>query len=187
MSHAKVASLTSSLLAPKGRAAPAALVDQVLGESRGARGDAQFPDHSSRWQPAEAGRPREAAVPAAHGSAHEAAHGANHSGGHSNGVVLPLPTALVDDERHGGDLAHRKKLSLRLEPMRHFRLKLVSYHLGISAQELLTRALDRYIDAVAPELAQTLPLAGVGLVGLATHPEGAGHAEFAAEPSSQGK
>jgi hypothetical protein len=181
MSHAKVASLTSSLLAPKGRAAPAALVDQVLGESRAVRGDAQFPDHSSRWQPVEAGRPREAA-------AHETAHGTNHSGGHAGGgVVLPLPTALVDEERHGGDLAHRKKLSLRLEPMRHFRLKLVSYHLGISAQELLTRALDRYIDAVAPELAQTLPLAGVGLVGLATHPEGAGHAEFAAEPSSQGK
>jgi hypothetical protein len=71
--------------------------------------------------------------------------------------------------------------------MRHFRLKLVSYHLGISAQELLTRALDRYIDAVAPELAQSLPLAGVGAVGLATHPEGAGHPELTAEPLIQGK
>jgi hypothetical protein len=178
MSHAKVASLTSSLLAPKGRATPATLVDQVLGQSRATRGDAQHPDHSSRWQPAESARPRESTaltVP-------EPAHVISHAGG----VVLPLPTAMAEDERHG-DLVHRKKLSLRLEPMRHFRLKLVSYHLGISAQELLTRALDRYIDAVAPELAQSLPLTGVGAVGLATHPEGAGHPELIAEPSIQGK
>jgi hypothetical protein len=178
MSHAKVASLTSSLLAPKGRATPATLVDQVLGQSRATRGDAQHPDHSSRWQPAEPARPRESTALTVAEPAHVPSH--------ATGVVLPLPTAMAEDERHG-DLAHRKKLSLRLEPMRHFRLKLVSYHLGISAQELLTRALDRYIDAVAPELAQSLPLAGVGAVGLATHPEGAGHPELTAEPSIQGK
>jgi hypothetical protein len=180
MSQAKVASLTSSLLAPKGRATPATLVDQVLGQSRATRGDAQHPDHSSRWQPAEPARPRESTALTL--TVPETAHVPSHAGG----VVLPLPTALAEEERHG-DLAHRKKLSLRLEPMRHFRLKLVSYHLGISAQELLTRALDRYIDAVAPELAQSLPLAGVGVVGLATHPEGAGHPELTAESSIQGK
>jgi len=74
-------------------------------------------------------------------------------------VVLPLPASVIEEARHVVEHAHRKKLSLRLEPMRHFRLKLVSYHLGLTAQELMTRALDQYIDHVAPDLAQTTPLA----------------------------
>jgi hypothetical protein len=56
------------------------------------------------------------------------------------------------------DNLNRKKLSLRLDRVRHFRLKLVAYHLGISAQELMTRALDNYIEQVAPEMARTKPL-----------------------------
>jgi hypothetical protein len=146
----KAASLTARLLSPKGRAMPAALIDQIVGEPRPARGDTRDPelprrepellraaDEPPRRELLES-RPQLAAGPV---------------------VVLPLPASVIDEARHVVDHAHRKKLSLRLEPMRHFRLKLVSYHLGLTAQELMTRALDQYIDHVAPELAQTTPLA----------------------------
>jgi hypothetical protein len=132
----KAASLTAALLSPKGRATPAALIDQVVGGPRPARGDTRDLE-TTRREVAES-RPPESAEP---------------------GVVLTLPIGVGNDERHPTEHGHRKKLSLRLEPMRHLRLKLVSYHLGLTAQEFMTRALDRYIDLVAPELAQTTPLA----------------------------
>jgi len=120
---------------------PAALIDQIVGEPRPARGDTRDPE-TPRREPAESrppeSRPPERAEPV---------------------VVVQMPVIPADEIRHVGEHGHRKKLSLRLEPMRHFRLKLVSYHLGLTAQELMTRALDEYIDHVAPELAQTTPLA----------------------------
>jgi hypothetical protein len=135
----KVASLTARLLSPKGRAMPAALIDQIVGEPRPARGDTRDPElPRHEFVERRLPEPEPARDPV---------------------VVLPLPVAIIDEARHVVEHGHRKKLSLRLEPMRHFRLKLVSYHLGLTAQELMTRALDQYIDHVAPELAQTTPLA----------------------------
>ena len=122
---------------------PAALIDQIVGEPRPARGDTRDPE-TPRREPEtprrelNASRAPERAEPV---------------------VVVPMPVVPADEVRHVAEHGHRKKLSLRLEPMRHFRLKLVSYHLGLTAQELMTRALDEYIDHVAPELAQTTPLA----------------------------
>ena len=141
----KAASLTARLLSSKGRAMPAALIDQIVGEPRPARGDTRDPEMPRR-EPAES-RPPERVVE------HRPAETPPEP------VVLQLPVAAVEEARHVAEHGHRKKLSLRLEPMRHFRLKLVSYHLGLTAQELMTRALDQYIDHVAPELAQTTPLA----------------------------
>ncbi|MGH6934290.1 MAG: hypothetical protein ACREEE_17880 [Dongiaceae bacterium] len=77
-------------------------------------------------------------------------------------VVVRMPNAAAQVEHHPGDQGHRKKLSVRLEPIRHMKLKLATFHLGLSAQELITRALDRYIETVAPEVAQTLPLSAAG-------------------------
>jgi len=139
----KAASLTARLLSPKGRAMPAALIDQIVGEPRPARGDTRDPELPRRELPESLPQPPAAPPMAAIAPV----------------VVLPLPASVIEEARHVVEHAHRKKLSLRLEPMRHFRLKLVSYHLGLTAQELMTRALDQYIDHVAPDLAQTTPLA----------------------------
>jgi hypothetical protein len=80
------------------------------------------------------------------------------------------------------DNLNRKKLSLRLDRVRHFRLKLVAYHLGISAQELLTRALENYIEQVAPEMARTKPLPATEIKSV-TGPTSDDHAFAATTPA----
>ncbi|MGH6954648.1 MAG: hypothetical protein ACREGL_10720, partial [Alphaproteobacteria bacterium] len=47
------------------------------------------------------------------------------------------------------------KLSLRLDPGRHRRLKLLAAHRGVSAQSILKKALDRYFDHLAPTVLAT--------------------------------
>jgi hypothetical protein len=142
MKQLKAASLSRSLLLLKGRTNPAALVDEILGEvgivserPRSAAGNRAEPSHQF-------GGTRERA---------EAA------------VVMPWRNTAPDLRRPVLENLQRKKLSLRLDRVRHFRLKLVAYHLGISAQELLTRALESYIEHVAPEMARTKPMAATEL------------------------
>jgi hypothetical protein len=130
------ASLSSSLLLLKGRTNPAALVDQILGEAA-APHDKMPTAELHRMEPAQPQRLRERP---------------------ESNVVMPWRGTVSDVRRPVLDNLNRKKLSLRLDRVRHFRLKLVAYHLGISAQELLTRALDGYIEQVAPEMARTRPL-----------------------------
>ena len=48
------------------------------------------------------------------------------------------------------DKPGRAKLTMRLDRERHFRLKLVAAHLKRSSQDVLTQALDAYLDRVAP-------------------------------------
>src|SRR5215831_1094230 len=102
----KAASLTARLLSPKGRAMPAALIDQIIGEPRPARGETRDsePPRRELSEP-----PHPPAAPSAPGAGPV--------------VMLPLPASVIDEARHVVDHAQRKKLSLRLEPMRHFRLK----------------------------------------------------------------
>lgn len=130
------ASLSSSLLLLKGRTNPAALVDQILGEANAARDKAPTAE-LHRMEPAQLPRVRERP---------------------ESNVVMPWRGTVAEMRRPVLDNLNRKKLSLRLDRVRHFRLKLVAYHLGVSAQELLTRALDGYIEQVAPEMARTRPL-----------------------------
>src|SRR5215468_5610910 len=130
------ASLSSSLLILKGRTNPAALVDQILGEINAAKASgtpvefqrADVPQLTRTHQRAEAN------------------------------VVTPWRGPVAEPRRPVLENVGRKKLSLRLDRVRHFRLKLVAYHLGISAQEFMTRALESYIEQVAPEMARTRPL-----------------------------
>ena len=129
------ASLSRSLLLLKGRTNPAALVDQILNEANAAREKAPMAE-LHRVEPVQLTRVRESV---------------------ETNVVMPW-RGPVSEVRPVLDNLNRKKLSLRLDRVRHFRLKLVAYHLGISAQELLTRALENYIEQVAPEMARTKPL-----------------------------
>ena len=48
----------------------------------------------------------------------------------------------------------RVKLSLRLGAERHLRLRLAAAHLRKSLQDVLTHALDAYLDRVAPVVAR---------------------------------
>jgi hypothetical protein len=130
------ASLSSSLLLLKGRTNPAALVDQILNEASAARDKAPTAE-LHRVEPVQLTRVRERP---------------------DSNVVMPWRGPVSETRRPVLDNLNRKKLSLRLDRVRHFRLKLVAYHLGISAQELLTRALENYIEQVAPEMARTKPL-----------------------------
>jgi hypothetical protein len=51
----------------------------------------------------------------------------------------------------------KKKISVRLDAPRHFRMKLVAFKMNWSAQELMTRAFDRLVKKVAPEFADAVP------------------------------
>ncbi len=133
------ASLSSSLLLLKGRTNPAALVDQILGEANAARAA------RASGAPVELQRPDVPQLTRTHQRAE-----AN--------VVMPWRGPVAEPRRPVLENVSRKKLSLRLDRVRHFRLKLVAYHLGISAQEFLTRALESYIEQVAPEMARTRPI-----------------------------
>jgi hypothetical protein len=130
------ASLSSSLLLLKGRTNPAALVDQILNEANATREKAPGAE-IHRVEPVQLTRVRERP---------------------ETNVIMPWRGPVAEPRRPVLDNLNRKKLSLRLDRVRHFRLKLVAYHLGISAQELLTRALENYIEQVAPEMARTKPL-----------------------------
>jgi hypothetical protein len=148
----KSASLTSALLAPKGRASPASLIDKLVAEvGVAARGETRATD-ASRWEAAEQLRRDYALSEPMEASPMPP----------PTAVVVPLPHSGIEVEHHGADHGHRKKLSVRLEPLRHMKLKLAAFHMGLSAQELITRALDRYIESVAPEVAQTLPMSPAG-------------------------
>ena len=48
------------------------------------------------------------------------------------------------------DRAMVAKLTLRLDRDRHLKLKLAAAHLRMSAQEILTKALDQFLDDVIP-------------------------------------
>jgi hypothetical protein len=130
------ASLSSSLLLLKGRTNPAALVDQILGEVNAAR---------AVGAPVELPRPEVPQLTRTHQRV-------------EGNVVMPWRGPVAESRKPVLENVSRKKLSLRLDRVRHFRLKLVAYHLGISAQEFMTRALESYIEQVAPEMARTRPI-----------------------------
>ncbi len=45
----------------------------------------------------------------------------------------------------------RARITLRLDPERHLRLKLAAAHMQRNLQDLVTEALDLYLDAVGPD------------------------------------
>lgn len=118
------AALTASLMAAKGAAGPAAHVSLPGGLKRKKLAGTAAPLHRADL-PQSWSRPAETAAAA------------------------PAPAIA----RPALDPQGRARVSLRLDPERHLRLKLASAHLGCSIQELLTGALDRYLEVRAPDIA----------------------------------
>lgn len=72
------------------------------------------------------------------------------AGGCATGVTGADAAEVLGEhpQRGSGPVA---KLTLRLDRERHLRLKLVGAHSRRSVQEILTSALDEYLDRVVPE------------------------------------
>jgi hypothetical protein len=56
--------------------------------------------------------------------------------------------------RDGVDFHDRRRITLRLDPGRHVRLKLASAHLDRSIQDIVIDALDDHLARVAPNVAE---------------------------------
>jgi hypothetical protein len=59
----------------------------------------------------------------------------------------PAPAAWPEEP--AGDPRSRARVSLRLDDVRHRRLRIAAIHLDASLQQLLTHALDQYLAQVA--------------------------------------
>ena len=59
-------------------------------------------------------------------------------------------SSRLDGSAPRRDQAGRVRVTMRVDSERHFRLKLVAAHLNQSTQDILTAALDAYLDQVAP-------------------------------------
>ncbi len=62
----------------------------------------------------------------------------------------PPDAAPFADATPRRDKSDRVRVTMRIDPERHFRLKLVAAHLNQSTQDVLSVALDSYLDQVAP-------------------------------------
>ena len=121
----KAASLSSSLLARKGTAAPADLSVIPAAHRHTVRVEGAKPSSSTdRPDPPKATGKRSTGERAADGRPPRCAQ------------VTTAATA---------------KFTLRLDRKRHLKLKLLAAHLHLSAQELLVDALDAYLDQRIPE------------------------------------
>ncbi len=77
-------------------------------------------------------------------------------------VRMPMPAVLPHWAAERVAETTKKKISVRLDAPRHFRMKLVAFKMNWSAQELMTRAFDRLVKKVAPEFVDALPPAEEG-------------------------
>ncbi len=67
----------------------------------------------------------------------------------------PRPTPVLTSAATGGPSETadaRSRVSVRLDRDRHFKLKLTAAHLERSLQDVITEALDRYIEQIGPEV-----------------------------------
>ncbi len=125
MNYMKVATLTSSLLARKGSAVPSAFAPTAMPAMPPRPLRPPAPTPSAPTPPAAAARK---APPAADADG-----------------------AVARPKRNG---TGRIKMSLRLKPNLHLKLKLVAAFRRESAQKLLVVAIERYLDQVAPSAAR---------------------------------
>jgi hypothetical protein len=77
-------------------------------------------------------------------------------------VRMPMPAVVPQWAGERVAETSKKKISVRLDAPRHFRMKLVAFKMNWSAQELMTRAFDRLVKKVAPEFVDALPPAEEG-------------------------
>jgi hypothetical protein len=65
-------------------------------------------------------------------------------------LPTPMPAAPRPERVDPTPAKDRRRLTLRLDPERHMRLKLAAAHLDISLQEMLIAALDAHLAREAP-------------------------------------
>ena len=131
MNYMKVAALTSSLLARKGAAVPSAFSPTAM-PPMPPMAKPPAPKPPAPKPPA----PKPPAPPAAATRKTAAAAGG----------------AVTQPKRDG---TGRIKMSLRLTPDQHLKLKLVAAFRRESAQKLLVTAIERHLDQVAPRSCRT--------------------------------
>lgn len=144
----KPASLSGSILVPKGTAAPTnspgAPASQAVRVAMATKLTGQGPSPGALPGPADAPRPpgpAEVARPQAPPQAPRP----------------PLLQARPEPPREplpAGVVGERVNLSFRLDADRHLRLKLAAAHLRKSSQRILELALDSYLERVAPHCAK---------------------------------
>jgi len=164
------ASLSSGLLARKGAAKPAMRpqafgqlapnLDDLGWDDMGDHEPEQAPEHVPSSVAALTPAPRAAAEPAPVREQQRAI--ADELGIEPEADANPVaePAAVVEMPRRRAPIAARDKaaFTLRLEPDRHFRLRLACAVTGRSAQQIVTEALDEIlktfpeIDALAGQL-----------------------------------
>ena len=156
----KAASLTSSLLAPKGAAAPSGIAPPApVGVSSGH----STPDNLERDQ--KSLREQVAALSSSFAKEETAARDATAGNTPASRVTKVVERSVAQRKKTGTrrrkvkaavkpklDDLGRIKMSLRLNEKRHLMLKLASAHLSTSAQELLVSALDDYLKKVARDI-----------------------------------
>ena len=74
---------------------------------------------------------------------------ANENAGAPSPVAAVLAVAGGGPPSSGGE---RTRVSIRLDRGRHLKLKLTAAHLQSSLQDVITDALDRYLEQVGPEV-----------------------------------
>ncbi len=74
---------------------------------------------------------------------------ANDSADARRPVIAPAVTAVGGPFSPGGA---RARVSVRLDRDRHLKLKLTAAHLNNSLQDIITDALDRYLEQIGPEV-----------------------------------
>lgn len=143
MSLKQRASLTGALLVRKGAAIPVQLVQQALADEQGK----SIPQHlvPRALRPLSLVRPTTLRAVDSPATFDEP----------SAAPAAPGSTAAPLLAGGGGGMApppDRAKLSLRVDRSRHLRVKLVAAHLRLRVQDILTAALDSYLNRVSPDV-----------------------------------
>ena len=75
--------------------------------------------------------------------------------GDASPPVRPAPSAarpVAERASADGALADRRRITLRLDPARHVRIKLAAAHLKMSLQDVVIAALDAHLARLAPAI-----------------------------------
>jgi len=133
MSYTDPAPLTARLLVKKGGARPAGFGSSAANENETVDG------------------PTDIALPKQHSTASKPVAATRRQ---RSSLSLDLNGA-VDSRRQSASptkASDRARLTLRLDTDRHLRLRLTAAHLDVSLQELVTTAVDAYLNEISPDV-----------------------------------
>jgi hypothetical protein len=148
----RAASLTGRLLAVKGRSAASTLLNRAVSTAI-----ARAEIDGSQREPIVDARPTLDMVVTDAATPHQTVAESEPIPFLQSKKVVRMPAAVAEWTSDKAADISRKKVSVRLDAPRHFRLKLVAFKMNWSAQELMIRAFDKFVKKVAPEFADALP------------------------------